>query len=122
MVTGDFALTAAAIATQCGIFSNPPEAIKHASDLWDYFLSALWVFELKNFPGYRFTDTKGDIEDAMRSYRDLPEDHPITSLVLSGDELRTLTDAQWSQVLTVCFPSFFFFVPYLITRSPSCFK
>ncbi|KAJ7085621.1 hypothetical protein C8R43DRAFT_1244958 [Mycena crocata] len=78
MVTGDFSLTAAAIARQVGIITTPEKAIKHLADL-----------PLDTPPSEipDFDDNKA-------------EDAPLTSLVLSGPELMTLTESQWKQILT----------------------
>ncbi|KAJ6579686.1 hypothetical protein DFH09DRAFT_1446136 [Mycena vulgaris] len=78
MVTGDFALTAAAIARQVGIITTPEKAIQHLADLpLDYPLSEIPDFDDDKAP------------DAI-----------LTSLVLSGPEMMTMTDSQWKQVLT----------------------
>ncbi|KAJ7211563.1 hypothetical protein GGX14DRAFT_534540 [Mycena pura] len=78
MVTGDFSLTAAAIAREVGIITVPEKAIKHLADL-------PLDTPLAETPAY----------DA-----DKPEDAPQTSLVLSGPEMMTMTESQWKQVLT----------------------
>ncbi|KAJ7211566.1 hypothetical protein GGX14DRAFT_697247 [Mycena pura] len=78
MVTGDFSLTAAAIAREVGIITVPEKAIKHLADL-------PLDTPLAEIPAY----------DA-----DKPEDAPQTSLVLSGPEMMTMTESQWKLVLT----------------------
>ncbi|KAJ7438708.1 hypothetical protein B0H11DRAFT_1752553 [Mycena galericulata] len=78
MVTGDFSLTAAAIARQVGIITTPENQIKHLADLpLDTPLSDIPDFD----------DNK-------------TEDAKLTSLVLSGSEMITMTESQWKQVLT----------------------
>ncbi|KAJ7499921.1 hypothetical protein FB451DRAFT_1015261, partial [Mycena latifolia] len=78
MVTGDFSLTAAAIARQVGIITTPETAIHHLADLpLDTPLSKIPDF------------------DANKA-----EDAVLTSLVLSGPEMMTMTESQWKQVLT----------------------
>ncbi|KAF8890953.1 hypothetical protein BD779DRAFT_1610703 [Infundibulicybe gibba] len=77
MVTGDFALTATAIARQVGIITTPPQELRHLSDL------------------------PADLPmDTVAQY-DRGKDHldPMTSLVLSGQEMMTMTESQWKQVL-----------------------
>ncbi|KAJ7618585.1 hypothetical protein FB45DRAFT_1007358 [Roridomyces roridus] len=78
MVTGDFSLTAAAIARQVGIITTPEGEIKHLADLpLDTPLT-----EIPDFDEDKAPDAK------------------LTSLVLSGPEMMTMTDSQWKQVLT----------------------
>ncbi|KAF7333008.1 Calcium ATPase [Mycena venus] len=78
MVTGDFSLTAAAIARQVGIITTPEKEIKHLADLpLDLPLSEIPAFD---------SDKAVDI--------------PLMSLVLSGPEMMTMTESQWKQVLT----------------------
>ncbi|KAJ6544406.1 hypothetical protein B0H19DRAFT_300887 [Mycena capillaripes] len=78
MVTGDFSLTAAAIARQVGIITTSEKAIKHLADL-------PLDLPLTEIPD--FDDDKGP-------------DTPLTSLVLSGPEMMTMTESQWKHVLT----------------------
>ncbi|KAJ7876513.1 hypothetical protein B0H14DRAFT_3083125 [Mycena olivaceomarginata] len=78
MVTGDFSLTAAAIARQVGIITTPDNEIKHLADL-------PLNTPLANIPD--FDDNKAP-------------DATLTSLVLSGSEMITMTESQWKQVLT----------------------
>src|ERR1700722_19785775 len=75
-VTGDFALTAQAIATECGIITNPPHAIKSVSDLSRDGVGPDSSFEM--------TEKKGSSQ--------------FSSIVLSGPELITLNDNQWNQL------------------------
>ncbi|KAJ7124432.1 hypothetical protein C8R44DRAFT_980707 [Mycena epipterygia] len=78
MVTGDFSLTAAAIARQVGIITTPEKAVKHLADL-------PLDLPLSNIP---------DFNDDKAPYA------LLTSLVLSGPEIMTMTESQWKQVLT----------------------
>ncbi|KAK5656850.1 hypothetical protein OQA88_4398 [Cercophora sp. LCS_1] len=76
MVTGDFALTAQAIAQDCGIITNPSTAISTVTSLLrDPSLSS----------------EKG--EKTLSSTTDLP-----ASIVLTGSDLITLNDFQWDQL------------------------
>jgi sodium/potassium-transporting ATPase subunit alpha len=76
-VTGDFALTAQAIAAECGIITNPPSMIKNISALHRDGDSSL-PSDLK-----KTTDT----------------DYPShISIVISGPELITLNENQWEQL------------------------
>ncbi|KAJ6489874.1 hypothetical protein C8R45DRAFT_1062204 [Mycena sanguinolenta] len=78
MVTGDFSLTAAAIARQVGIITTPEPEIKHLTDLpLDTPLAEIPAFDDNKAP------------DAI-----------LTSLVISGAEMITMTESQWKQVLT----------------------
>lgn len=76
---GDFALTATAIAEQVGIITTPLHAIKHLSDL-------PYDKPPDEIPDFNADKEKGDL---------------LTSLVLSGPEMNTMTESQWKQVLTV---------------------
>ncbi|KAF7300959.1 Calcium ATPase [Mycena indigotica] len=78
MVTGDFSLTAAAIARQVGIITTPEADIKGLSDLD------------RDVP----LATIPDFDD------DKAEDAVLSSIVLSGAEMMTMTESQWKQVLT----------------------
>ncbi|KAK9482032.1 hypothetical protein V1527DRAFT_499401 [Lipomyces starkeyi] len=68
MVTGDFALTAEAIARECRIISNTPDRIHDVSFLRHYDTAA-----------------------------DLCSDR-LSSIVISGSELTTLSDTQWTNI------------------------
>jgi hypothetical protein len=68
-----------AIAHQVGIITNPISAVKHLDDL------------PKNIPLEDIPDFDSDKE---------PGDE-VSSLVLSGSEMLTMTESQWKQVLTV---------------------
>ncbi|CAK5279696.1 unnamed protein product [Mycena citricolor] len=77
MVTGDFSLTAAAIARQVGIITTPDTAIQHLADL------------------------PADLAlDRIPAYVPKEEGDALRSLVLSGPEMMTMTEAHWKQVLT----------------------
>jgi hypothetical protein len=76
---GDFALTAVSIAEQVGIITNPVHAVKHFSDL-------PYDTPMDQIPPFDDNKEKGD---------------PVTSLVLSGSEMTTMTESQWKQVMTV---------------------
>ncbi|GAA5977314.1 hypothetical protein JCM10908_004936 [Rhodotorula pacifica] len=82
MVTGDFALTAAAIAREIGIITSPSHAVKHYDDLAN---GSSHDLEKKSVTG----------EDA--SEESTPREY--TSLVLSGPDMLKLTDEQWLKVL-----------------------
>jgi sodium/potassium-transporting ATPase subunit alpha len=76
-VTGDFALTAQAIAAECGIISNPTHAVKSIAAL-------------------SRDDTVSTSESSEKNA--LEESPVITSIVLSGPEMITLNDNQWDQL------------------------
>ncbi|KIM77897.1 hypothetical protein PILCRDRAFT_11576 [Piloderma croceum F 1598] len=78
MVTGDFSLTAMAIAQQVGIITNPISQVKHLTDLpKDIPLDQIAPFD-------RTKELGG----------------PVKSLVLSGQEMMTMTESQWAQTMT----------------------
>ncbi|QSZ29159.1 hypothetical protein DSL72_003670 [Monilinia vaccinii-corymbosi] len=81
MVTGDFALTAQAIATECGIITNPPDMVKDVSSLSRDQI----VFEY----GAQFENEGKDVLQVTPS---------VTSIVLSGPEMILLNDNQWEQL------------------------
>lgn len=79
MVTGDFSLTATAIAHQIGIITTTLEAVHHVDDLpRDTPLEDIPIYD----------DTKH--ETGL----------PMKSLVLSGSEIITMNEAQWQWVLS----------------------
>lgn len=80
MVTGDFKLTAQAIAIECGIISNPASMVHDIS-----YLSA-------NNSIYQKSNYSTDNEKA----HEFPP--PNRSISLSGPELITLNDNQWNQL------------------------
>ncbi|KAB2580769.1 putative h k atpase alpha protein [Lasiodiplodia theobromae] len=77
MVTGDFQLTAAAIAAECGIITNPPEDIHDINSLSMKYPSPSGEKSMEVMP--RTPTTPG----APRS------------LVISGGDMNSLTDEQW---------------------------
>lgn len=80
MITGDFKLTAQAIAIECGIITNPPGKVHDISML------SRDAVELK-------------VISANASEQDLDEiGAPATSITLSGHELIALNDNQWDQL------------------------
>ena len=80
MVTGDFALTAQAIATECGIITNRPEAVDNIDALESK--SELAVVSKNKF-------TKAEHRGLKDSYK---------SIVVSGTDLTTLNSARWDQL------------------------
>jgi len=84
-VTGDFALTAAAIARQVGIITVPPETVKT-------------VQQLSQGADDKEKASLVGVDGATRAK---------TALVLSGPEMLTLTEEQWAEVLKVCSISLF---------------
>lgn len=76
MVTGDFKLTAQAIAEDCGIISNIPALVDDFSAL----------------PREGITKTD-DLQ-----FKIARTEPPFTSIVLSGPEILSLNDKQWEQV------------------------
>ncbi|KAE9367518.1 calcium ATPase [Stipitochalara longipes BDJ] len=80
MVTGDFALTAQAIATECGIITNPPHLVKNIS-------------ALSRDDAYSISDS-----DPEKKAIQVSPDAPKTSIVLSGHEMIALNEYQWEQL------------------------
>ncbi|KAM0146899.1 hypothetical protein ACHAQE_010494 [Botrytis cinerea] len=80
MVTGDFALTAQAIATECGIITNSPNMVKDVSSLSRNKL---------------VSESASQSENESKDIAITPH---ITSIVLSGPEMITLNDSQWDQL------------------------
>jgi sodium/potassium-transporting ATPase subunit alpha len=80
MVTGDFKLTAQAIAKECGIITNPPDLVHDIS-----MLSRDPVEPKEISPNA----TEKELEKIGG---------PATSITLSGPELITLNDGQWDQL------------------------
>lgn len=79
-MTGDFKLTAQAIAIECGIISNPPSMVHDISHL-----SREPVVE----PAISSNPNDSDIEKF---------EGPSKSITMSGPELMTLNDNQWDQL------------------------
>ncbi len=80
MVTGDFALTAQAIARECGIITNPNHVVSDAAAL-----SREQAEEMS---------LKGDGTAPVHDLVGLPR-----SIVVTGPDLMTLNDAQWDQLV-----------------------
>lgn len=83
MVTGDFKLTAQAIAIECGIISNPASMIHDISHL----------SRVDRSIASSMTSADAEKEKSIHGMRGVP-----TSITLSGPELITLNDAQWNQL------------------------
>ncbi|PBP17187.1 Na,H/K antiporter P-type ATPase [Diplocarpon rosae] len=83
MVTGDFALTAQAIAAECGIITNPPHLVQN--------ISALIRDDTFSVFGEYIRDDKIAIHVPS-------EDESKTSITISGPELITLNEYQWEQL------------------------
>ncbi|KAK7523160.1 uncharacterized protein IWZ02DRAFT_433101 [Phyllosticta citriasiana] len=81
MVTGDFQLTAAAIAADCGIITNPPEEV--------HDVSALPTNPSKEFPIPEGKSALVHPSNSSDSYSG------VRSIVISGADMNTLTDTQW---------------------------
>jgi sodium/potassium-transporting ATPase subunit alpha len=84
MVTGDFALTAQAIAAECGIITNPPNMIKGISALSRDDTSS--------------TSESIDEDNREKALNVSHDTHACRSIVLSGPELITLNENQWEQL------------------------
>ena len=80
-VTGDFALTAQAIAKECGIISNEPAIVKNVTALSRDDISG----KTGNFKTVASLDRS-----------DVPPQ--ASSIVISGPELITLNNVQWDQL------------------------
>ncbi|XMA20170.1 hypothetical protein WAI453_012961 [Rhynchosporium graminicola] len=83
MVTGDFALTAQAIATECGIVTNPPHQVKD--------ISALARDDIYSVSGESIHEDKVIIHVPSNSDNK-------SSITISGPELITLNEHQWDQL------------------------
>ncbi|CAG8960687.1 hypothetical protein HYFRA_00013455 [Hymenoscyphus fraxineus] len=83
MVTGDFALTAHAIAAECGIITNPPHLVHTIASLSRTYAPSITSLSKKPL-----------------SDNDEPEPDRTTSIVLSGPELITLNQNQWDHLTT----------------------
>ncbi|KAK8245999.1 hypothetical protein IWZ00DRAFT_490613 [Phyllosticta capitalensis] len=82
MVTGDFQLTAAAIAAECGIITNPPEEVHDVS-------------ALPTNPSKDLSISEGKAALINPSNSSDSEHGVLRSIVLSGADMNTLTDTQW---------------------------
>ncbi|EKG18232.1 ATPase P-type K/Mg/Cd/Cu/Zn/Na/Ca/Na/H-transporter [Macrophomina phaseolina MS6] len=77
MVTGDFQLTAAAIAAECGIITNSPDNVHDVSCLW---------MKSDRIPG----EKSPEIVPSLPTTPGAPR-----SIVLSGGDMNSLTGDQW---------------------------
>ena len=77
-ITGDFKLTAQAIAQECGIFTNPPELVDNMD-------------ALPRSVGDSSPTVSVEVE------KDVPS-HKPRSIVLSGPELIALNETQWDRL------------------------
>jgi len=82
MVTGDFKLTAQAIAIECGIITNPASEIHGLSML------------SRNAVEVKAVNPTVSEKDSL----DTSEERRARSITLSGPELITLNDNQWNQL------------------------
>ncbi|KAM7210066.1 hypothetical protein V8F06_014554 [Rhypophila decipiens] len=80
MVTGDFALTAQAIARECGIITNPKAKVDSASAL------SRDDFDRSKHESTPLSDENSD-------------ETPTTSIVLTGSDLITLSPTQWDDLV-----------------------
>ncbi|KAI5302911.1 hypothetical protein KEM56_000234 [Ascosphaera pollenicola] len=86
MVTGDFKLTAQAIAMDCGIVRTPPKFVHDISALERDAPSEVMVSNSTKLPLVDGHETDSSHENLRRA------------IVLSGPELMSLNDWQWSQL------------------------
>lgn len=84
MVTGDFALTAQAIAAECGIITNAPGLVKSAADL-------------NRNPLAHPSDLNGEGQVAKNVRFD--DQHQPTSIVVTGSDLMAMNESQWDQLI-----------------------
>lgn len=84
MVTGDFALTAQAIAIECGIITNPPAMVHDITQLDREPRTPLHEKD-----SHSPSSSDDDLDDVQG---------PKKSITLSGPELITLNDHQWDQL------------------------
>ncbi|KAI8099726.1 uncharacterized protein BX664DRAFT_355122 [Halteromyces radiatus] len=98
MVTGDFPLTAAAIARQIGIFTTlHPHSIKDLDPSKDISTVTQYVPQQNSFtPMIR--DTYENDKESTGSASTVMKALNGKSLLLSGTDLITLNDSQWEQV------------------------
>lgn len=83
MVTGDFKLTAAAIAAECGIITQRPEKVDDVTHL---------AFE----EGY--LENAGIIDEKKKSSISMDSSARTKSIVLSGADIETLDDSMWTKL------------------------
>lgn len=89
MVTGDFALTAQAIAAECGIITNPRASVHDASSLSRSPLAH----------ESELNDPAAAAAARGKSVRFDDQAFP-TSIVVTGSDLIALNEAQWDQLIT----------------------
>lgn len=89
MVTGDFALTAQAIAAECGIITNPADSVHDASAL----SRAPLAHPSELNPTARHTGAQ------RKSVRFDDQSFP-TSIVVTGSDLMAMNESQWDQLAT----------------------
>ncbi|KAG6357049.1 hypothetical protein INS49_014925 [Diaporthe citri] len=85
MVTGDFALTAQAIAAECGIITNEPGSVKAADDL-------------SRSPLAHSSDLNGGEGQATKTVRFEDQPRP-TSIVVAGSDLMAMNESQWDELI-----------------------
>jgi len=93
MVTGDFKLTAQAIASQCGIITTPSALTHDITALSKYRSdSDISSDTLNAATAYHATGKEGQSPTDVASGKD------VKAIVLSGGELNSLSDAQWTHL------------------------
>ena len=85
MVTGDFGLTARAIAAECGIITNDPGSVRAAADLDDNNSSSN-------------NNNDGEGQAAARAVRFSDQARP-RSIVVTGAELTAMGGTQWDELI-----------------------
>ncbi|KAK7706288.1 hypothetical protein SLS64_007627 [Diaporthe eres] len=85
MVTGDFALTAQAIAAECGIITNEPGSVKAADDL-------------SRSPLAHPSDLNNGGGQPMKAVRFEDQTWP-TSIVVTGSDLMAMNESQWDELI-----------------------
>jgi sodium/potassium-transporting ATPase subunit alpha len=89
MVTGDFALTAQAIAAECGIITNPASMVANVGAL-----------SREALPPATPRGASDEKHDKQLDTTSSDSDTTPTSIVLTGADLLTLNDSQWDQLAT----------------------
>lgn len=84
MVTGDFALTAQAIASECGIISNEPGSVRTAADL------------SRNPLAHPSDLNTGEVQGKTVRFEDQPRP---TSVVVTGSDLMAMNESQWDELI-----------------------
>lgn len=90
MVTGDFALTAQAIAAECGIITNPADAVDDASALSRAPLA---------HPSELNPTARHAQNPVRKAVRFGDEAYPA-SIVVTGSDLMAMNESQWDQLAT----------------------